>query len=1126
LLLGGQAGRSGAAAETVPVASAAVSTPADGSLLLIDGTRLRFLAGSAGRPSVVVLPSSSQPARPSAQAASAPMTDLNLAGRHLAIPADALPFLGRGLDPSLFDLDNLRRLERGGRLPVRISYAGQRPAVPGVTITQAGSGFAEGYLTAASARRFGAALTRLSAADHARASYGTDGLFARGVSIGLAGVPAPRPVSPDFPMHTLTVHGLDLAGKPDTGDEVLVFSADNTERFGDWNEVQQTFRDGIAKYSVPTGHYWAFATFLGLGATPTERVVILPQFTVKSNHAAVRVDERSATSQITVSTPRPAVLQFLTFDVIRGGGQPGAPPAGVVIPVEGDWKLWVSPTHKKPTVGSLRSFTQATLLSPPGPGIPYAYSLDFPGPAGRIPTQHLVASKANLATVNERYFQDVPSAGGWAALGGTRAELNGPLLIPADSNPLALPGRQTQYLTGNPAVVWSVGYFEFRAGQFGGQGSAFRSLRPGHISTGEWNRYPLHPQPIVNFAPFTVPFSAVTPSAARAGDVLTLLEPAFGDNTPGHIGPGLEEQPGTTVTGHWEIDQDGTRLASGGLLADIKAVHLSPQPSVIKFTQTSTRTGPRYLLSPSTTTTWIWRSRREAAARVPVPWVCRTKTTFNSGLTRQCAVQPMLTLNYRVAGLSLSGATPPGPQVIGLTVGHLQLASQPAISDASIDVSFDDGATWQPADVQAVGAGQYRASFTAPAGSFVTLRATAKDKAGGSIQETIERAYQTTSPARTATSTGYIAPPCATQKPGDERCFLAYRPQPAVNRAIRAGVTGDAARPHGLGPQALRDAYRLPNRRTSTQTVAISIPFHTPGLAHFLAVYRKHYGLRPCTVASGCFRQVNQDGKASPPEPNGQGTGWDLEATLDVSMVSAACPHCHILVVEAQNPGVADLAKSERTAARLGAQVISNSYGINESAGPLTFRQAYHRPGHTYVASSGDLGFTAAQFPADLSSVVSVGGTALTRAPGRRGWRERAWNQLHVGAGGSGCSAWVAKPAWQHDRHCPMRTSADVSAVASNVTIFNPTYKGWLTVSGTSVSAPLIAGIIGLAGNGATFRPADLYRHANSLFDITTGNNSFFFTPAQACGNDYLCVAKKHYDAPTGLGTPDGTGAF
>jgi subtilase family serine protease len=136
------------------------------------------------------------------------------------------------------------------------------------------------------------------------------------------------------------------------------------------------------------------------------------------------------------------------------------------------------------------------------------------------------------------------------------------------------------------------------------------------------------------------------------------------------------------------------------------------------------------------------------------------------------------------------------------------------------------------------------------------------------------------------------------------------------------------------------------------------------------------------------------------------------------------------------------------------------------------------------------------------------------------------WNQLS-GASGSGCSAYVAKPAWQHDPHCPGRTVADISAVATNVPIYNADYGGWITVAGTSISAPLVAGIYGLAGNATTAGgPARLYRHASHLFDVTTGNNALFGSPEQTCGDGYLCTAKKGYDAPTGLGTPDGIGAF
>ena len=101
------------------------------------------------------------------------------------------------------------------------------------------------------------------------------------------------------------------------------------------------------------------------------------------------------------------------------------------------------------------------------------------------------------------------------------------------------------------------------------------------------------------------------------------------------------------------------------------------------------------------------------------------------------------------------------------------------------------------------------------------------------------------------------------------------------------------------------------------------------------------------------FRQVNQHG-GTQPAPSAVGTGWDLEVTLDVSMISVACPRCHILVVEGNSDTSPALSATERTAARLGAQVISNSYGILESGFSLPFRKAYQPHGHTVVASSGD----------------------------------------------------------------------------------------------------------------------------------------------------------------------------
>ena len=172
---------------------------------------------------------------------------------------------------------------------------------------------------------------------------------------------------------------------------------------------------------------------------------------------------------------------------------------------------------------------------------------------------------------------------------------------------------------------------------------------------------------------------------------------------------------------------------------------------------------------------------------------------------------------------------------------------------------------------------------------------------------------------------------CAPVPLGDARCFALFRPQTSVNRALAAGLSGPVSKPSGLTPRQIESAYRLPIGRNPHQTVAVVEAYHTPHLVSWLYTYRKTFGLPACTVRSGCLRVVNQQGKSSPVPSSGVPLGWDVEASLDVSMVSVACPHCHILVVEATTQRFGDLAKAEDTAARLGATEISNSYGGREN---------------------------------------------------------------------------------------------------------------------------------------------------------------------------------------------------
>ena len=737
------AGASGAASATTAGAAAAraagaalrsasstAARPAAArSLVLINGDRLLVRTTPRGG-RVIAL---------SLAPGSGPLSSLNLGQRAETIPADAQPYLGQGLDASLFDLSSLQLAEAGGRLPVQVTFAGRRPALPGVTITRWGRGTASGYLTASSARIFGAALARQARADYARASYGTDGLFSGGVDIALAGTAARTRARPRFAMHPLTVTATNLQGKPATGGSLTVVNAGDWQKFGDPNEVYSTFYHGTAKYSVPAGTYWAIAAFTNSSFT-SQRLVVLPQFTVTGKATTVHLSEQAATSRLAMVTSRPAELQADALDIVRGGLH-GTSATYEALGFGGP--LWVSPTARKPTVGTLRTYTSGQLTSPAkAPGVPYAYNLAFQGPDGTIPAQNFVVAPASLATVNERYYQDVTSTGGWMTFGGFPQASAG--IILATIGPVQLPGLQTQYMSAGPAIVWSSSYFESFNDFFGsGQNDTFRTYRPGQQLTEEWNRYPLHPQQDVQLLHGSAArLDPQYPSAFRQDNVLWLAPNLFSDNELGHTGAGLVPSPGVTLSGGYAIYQNGARIGHGNPANGISPVNLSTKPATIRFVLGGGRLGKSFPQSPASRTVWTWKSVPDPAATVPASWFCGYVIVGNQfELDRHCSVQSLLTLNYQVHGLALNGTAPPGSQVIGLSVGHIQVAKTAPITGASAQVSYNDGQTWQPATVSSSGGGNFRISFTSPGGVDPTLRVSATDAAGGSITETITRAY-------------------------------------------------------------------------------------------------------------------------------------------------------------------------------------------------------------------------------------------------------------------------------------------------------------------------------------------------------------------------------------------------
>ena len=261
-------------------------------------------------------------------------------------------------------------------------------------------------------------------------------------------------------------------------------------------------------------------------------------------------------------------------------------------------------------------------------------------------------------------------------------------------------------------------------------------------------------------------------------------------------------------------------------------------------------------------------------------------------------------------------------------------------------------------------------------------------------------------------------PQAAVCNGGKFRCF-------ARIRTDESGRPQTFATPQGLGADDLASAYSIDTTLEPGATIAIVGAYGYSALESDLGTYRSQYGLPACTKANGCLKIVNQTGATSP-LPTGN-TDWNEETSLDVDMASAACPHCKLLVLQADDDQGDGLFIANATAASMGATVITNSWGAPEGTfGTVSDTETYfNHSGVAVFVAAGDDGYNdggqGPDYPATSAYTIGVGGTSLQPSSNSRGWVEAAWND-----GGSACSQNVAKPSWQTSTACSKRMTSDV----------------------------------------------------------------------------------------------------
>ncbi|GAA0614608.1 hypothetical protein GCM10010174_35370 [Kutzneria viridogrisea] len=618
-----------------------------------------------------------------------------IGGDLYVIPATALPYLGRSLDRSLFDVS---ALIRDGLTQPPIKVTGGTAPAPGP--------------------EFGAALARQAGADAARHFTG-DGLLFGGVSkVALDAPGEPQPATPNFPMNTVKIAAVDQAGKP-TSASLGVINVDDSRQFGGFPSAV----NGEARISVPAGNYSLVAVFpeIDPNGKVTALRLVTSDFSITGD-TSVAVDARKATSKITVDTPRPSTQTSITLGYqrldARKSGSLGLGYGG------GTAQTYVAPSTPS-QFGESHFNLQTHSESPAGTADPYSYDLKLDNAGAIAANQHYRVTADQLATVKAAYYSDKPAR---------QEGLSRIMFLPYEQfgfgvfEHLTAPLRRTEYVGGSADLLYAEALLSNYA-TFTGIASGDRTrYQPRSSTPVDWLRGPLAPG-LVSPADPTGPWVC---SACRKDDTLLLaLAPVV--DSAGHSmyldAPGAD----TVSTSRFQL------LSGDKTVADLKDVTggqiaVPAEQANYKIVYDQTRTAPWFHQSTVSHSEWTFGSAHSGSTGVPANWRCGA-----DGKPDHCSALPLVTANYQLDA-GLDGTKAAGPDQVVVTFGHAPGTQNLPIARASIEVSFDGGAHWTPTYFADLGNGRFRAQWTNPAsatGGDVALRVSATDAGGNTLTQSV-----------------------------------------------------------------------------------------------------------------------------------------------------------------------------------------------------------------------------------------------------------------------------------------------------------------------------------------------------------------------------------------------------
>ncbi|MGW0816029.1 S8 family serine peptidase [Streptomyces viridiviolaceus] len=337
---------------------------------------------------------------------------------------------------------------------------------------------------------------------------------------------------------------------------------------------------------------------------------------------------------------------------------------------------------------------------------PYVYDLSE-GHRGAVPDRDLTyePGRRDLAAVHTKYHGDEPSSGGEFRYSIT------------DTFPIGLgfkeridyPVERTEYVSTGPGQLWhesvdsAGGALEERGGLVRYEGGSSQEL--------DW------------FKPVWHPWlgTGLGWGQQRAGDQLKFNAPGWGDSGPDHTGFGdvWSEDSGMSQT--TAVYLDGELVDDG--------------PSSAAYVWDAPADEHTYkLVTDTALDADRWRLGTEGHAE----WTFRSAATPEDRWT----YLPLINLSFDV-DTDLAGDVRGGRKVpVGIGAEYVVGAPDTgSIGGGKLEVSYDDGESWQPVKLRDGDGASWRGTLTVPRDAeHVSLRASARDDRGGSVTQEIIRA--------------------------------------------------------------------------------------------------------------------------------------------------------------------------------------------------------------------------------------------------------------------------------------------------------------------------------------------------------------------------------------------------